>query len=75
MISKARVRGFKPIIRLKGGGIKDKLRGEMKRAFDAALYRLRSIAEGVFGGIKTNGLLRCLNADAARREPLLERLS
>jgi len=77
MISKARIKGLKPIIRLKGGEIKDKLRGEMKRAFDAALYRLRSIAEGVFGGIKTkmNGPLRCLNGDAARKEALLEALS
>ena len=77
MISKAGVRGFEPIIKLKGGEIKHKLRGEMKRAFDAALYRLRSIAEGVFGGIKTkmSGPLRCLDGDAARKEALLEALS
>lgn len=77
MISKARIRGLKPIIKLKGGKIKDRLRGEMKRAFDAALYRLRSIAEGVFGGIKTkmNGPLRCLDGDAAKKEALLEALS
>lgn len=54
---------FIPMIKLKGGGeVRDQMKKEAKRALDLGLYRLRGVAEGLFGGMKTklNGALRSL---------------
>ena len=69
MIMKAKKKGFKPLIKLKGR--------EIRKAFDTTLYQLCSIAEGIFGGIKTkmNGPLCCLDVEVARKEALLEALT
>jgi hypothetical protein len=78
LIKEAEARGLKPIIKLKGGGeVKDRLREGVKRRFDTTLYRLRSIAEGIFGGLKTkmNGPLHCLDIEIARKGALLEALA
>ena len=50
------------------------MRKRAKGAFDPLLYRLRAVAEGLFGGIKTkmNGALRNLKPEMAKREALLE---
>jgi hypothetical protein len=78
IIRKARKRGFKLLIKLKGGGeIKDEWRREVKEAFDTASYQSRSVVEGIFGGIKTkmNGPLRCLDVEVTRKEASLEALT
>lgn len=64
---------FIPMIKLKGGGkVRDQMRKEAKRALD--LCRLRGVAEGLFGGMKTklNGALRSLRPEISQREAFLE---
>ena len=72
--SKAKGKGLKPIIPLKGGEVRDKLRNEGKRGFDPFLYRLRGVAEGAFGGIKTrlNGCFREIREDISIKMAFLE---
>lgn len=49
----AKVKGLRAIVRLKKGGkVRDQSRRGAEKGFDRALYRLRMVGEGVFGGIK-----------------------
>lgn len=71
----AKKKGLVLTMRLKGGGeVRGQWRKEMEGKFDPFLYRLRGIAEGLFGGIKTkmNGALRSLRAEVSGKKALLE---
>ncbi|GBD11302.1 hypothetical protein HRbin23_00960 [bacterium HR23] len=76
----ARRRGLTPHIRLKGGGRgpRSPLRVEGEKGFSPALYRLRGVVEGVFGGIKTRllgGYLAEMGEETPRKRVFLEALA
>ena len=69
--------GWQAMIRLKRGGtVRHPRRRQAQERFDRQVYRLRAVAEGVFGGMKTgqNGPFRELIDKMAMKKAILEAL-
>jgi len=68
--AKVEEKGLEPHIPLKGGGeVRDERRKKAKQVFSSALYRLRAVGEGLFGGTENKASLWFPSGDLASYGP------